>query len=1015
SLVKVANSEGYSSFAEIKVEVLDGVPLAAITAAPRSGSAPLTVQFQGNGTDYDGTIVAYAWDFTNDGVIDSTAQNPSFTYTQTGNYTARLTVTDNSNLTGSATVGIKVANPNSIAAVTIIASVTEGEAPLTVNFSADISGGGVVSAYAWDFNNDGVIDSTEAAPACVYNLSGLYTVKLMVTDVTGHSVTDYEYIIVEAAGLPAVDFTFSPARGIAPLEVNFQAVASDPDGVIVSYLWDFGDGTYSSQATPPPHTYALNQNYLVRLTVTDNDGNEVTVRKTVSVESGLGKLYGDGNEYEDIAVNQDGLIDGYYTYSVAPDVFAEECGRTGTAETPIYFRGQDGNTGGNTNGLANAHGDLTDGNFGYGKGKGVMWSGGIDPEITFDLQGKYALNNIAIWQDPIYDFESVTCYLSQDGIAWSQIGAFNSDGLNKVHLDLRNHSARKIKLAFNNTAGSPNAYLAEIQIWGTPFAESLMDWVDDFEYADSPLNHGWQVSCGIGTVSTVYDDFLKSNVMRVNSPDGWNFGIIRRPTDVPGQSYGNLQKRYLSYTIKSQESVWVYVLVHGDDNQWYYLTYRPSTNSNYVGGPFVYYSLPIVYEGNQNWNTISRDLETDLFTATGRHLKDVGLVFIRGGNYQLDDLSFSSSAPPTLNWGLFKDSVLSANGSMLKAMDYDLGREVIKVHSSDPCLFAIKSQKEAGTNKKYAHFNFKTTSDIGCYILVKGSPDGVSWSWYYICYLSGTGSSYTAVSYSTVYHYLGADVKSGKWVDVYRNLDSDLYVGFGVHLKEITWILTRGGHYCLNLAEFSDTPFKSDVGYWKLDEGGGTTAQDSSWRGNDGTLQGNPQWTSGRIEGALSFNGSNYVDCGNDDSLKVSAITMEAWVYSPTTNFAGPNEIAGAEGAYGFNITDNYIKIHINTVSQGWHWCASSAPLVWDGWHHVVFTYDGVNTVKCYRDGVLIFTDTTSSSGALQWAAWTTKLYIGQINTGSGERRLFKGMIDELKIYNHPLTAEEIRSDWQGT
>ncbi|MFH1477288.1 MAG: LamG domain-containing protein, partial [Verrucomicrobiota bacterium] len=368
-------------------------------------------------------------------------------------------------------------------------------------------------------------------------------------------------------------------------------------------------------------------------------------------------------------------------------------------------------------------------------------------------------------------------------------------------------------------------------------------------------------------------------------------------------------------------------------------------------------------------------------------------AFFRGGNYWLNDLTFSSSAPPTLNWGLFKDSVLSADGSMLKAMDYELGREVIKVYSADPSLFAIKSQKEAGTNKQYVHFNFKTTSSIGYYILVKGSPDGVSWSWYYICYLSGDGSSFT--NGTTVYHYLGADVKSGKWVDIYRDLDRDLYVGFGVHLKEITWILTRGGNYYLNLAEFSDTPFKSDVGYWKLDEGAGTTAQDSSWRGNNGTLQGNPQWTSGRINGALSFNGSNYVDCGNDDSLKVSAITMQAWVYSPTTNFAGPNEIAGAEGAYGFNITDNCIKIHINTVSQGWHWCASSAPLVWDGWHHVAFTYDGVNTVKCYRDGVLIFTDTTSSSGPLQWAAWTTKLYIGQINTGS---RMFHGLIDEVKI-----------------
>lgn len=824
AIVKVTNNEGYSSFSEIKVEALNGSPIAVITAVPQSGSAPLTVQFQGNGTDYDGTIVAYAWDFTNDGVIDSTARNPSFIYPQVGNYTARLTVTDNSNLTGSATVSINVADPNSIAACAIIASATEGETPLTVSFSADISGGGVVSAYAWDFNNDGVIDSSEAAPSITYNLSGLYTVKLIVTDINGHSVTDYEYIIVKAGGLPAADFTFSPASGVAPLEVNFQAVASDPDGAIVSYRWDFGDCTYSGQETPPPHVYALNNQYLARLTVTDNDGNEVTVRKTVAVESGLGKLYGDGNGYEDIAVNQDRLTGGYYTYSAAPDVFGEECGRT--AGTPIYFRGQDGNIGGNTN----AHGDLTDGNFGYGKGEGVMWSGGFAPEITFDLQGKYALNNIEIWQDPNSGFESVTCYLSQDGVAWDQIGSFDSTGQQKVHLDLRNYSARKVRLAFNNTDSS-NAYLAEIQIWGTPFEESTMDWVDDFEYGASPEEHGWQIYSGSGAVGTEYDDLLKSNVMRVNSPDGWNFGVIRRPTDDPQKSYADLNKRYFSYTIKSEGTVWVYVLVHGDDNQWYYLVYRPVEGvdrpgaAGYVSGMYVYYSLPIVYEGNQNWNTISRDLEGDLFTATGHHLKDVGLVFIRGGNYRLDDLSFSSSAPPTLNWGLFKDGVMSSNGSMLKVMDYELGREVIKAHSQDWSLFAIMSEA-IGINKKWAHFNFKTTAGMEFRILVKGSDS----RYYYLSYLPATGS-YAVENLTgcqTVYHYLGEDTMNGQWVDVYRDLDRDLYVAWGVHLEEVTYILTRGGDYRLNMAEFSEEPFNKieiPLNYgWDIFAGTGTVA-----------------------------------------------------------------------------------------------------------------------------------------------------------------------------------------------
>ncbi|MFH1905298.1 MAG: PKD domain-containing protein, partial [bacterium] len=338
-LVKVTNDQTFSATETVKLEVLDGSPSAEISAYPESGNAPLTVQFEGTGTDYDGTIVSYAWDFTSNGVIDSTQQNPSFIYTQIGDYTASLTVTDDSGLTGGATLDIKVVAAGEIASCTIIASAKEGDVPLTVNFSVDISGG-TVSSYAWDFDNNGVIDSTEAAPSYEYTSSRLYTAKLIVTDTTSHEVTDYEYIVVKAAGLPVANFTFSPDGGVAPLEVSFQPTASDPDGTIVSYLWDFGDCTYSNQEVPPPHVYTLNNSYLVRLTVTDNDGNEVIVRKYISVGTGSGKLYGDGNEYKDIAVNQDMLIGGYYTYSVDPDKFGEECGRS---DTSIYFRGPDGN------------------------------------------------------------------------------------------------------------------------------------------------------------------------------------------------------------------------------------------------------------------------------------------------------------------------------------------------------------------------------------------------------------------------------------------------------------------------------------------------------------------------------------------------------------------------------------------------------------------------------------------------------------------------------------------------
>ncbi len=49
------------------------------------------------------------------------------------------------------------------------------------------------------------------------------------------------------------------------------------------------------------------------------------------------------------------------------------------------------------------------------------------------------------------------------------------------------------------------------------------------------------------------------------------------------------------------------------------------------------------------------------------------------------------------------------------------------------------------------------------------------------------------------------------------------------------------------------------VGHWKLDEGSGDVAHDSSGNGNDGNLVGNPQWVAGKIGGALEFDGTGSI------------------------------------------------------------------------------------------------------------------------------------------------------------
>lgn len=84
---------------------------------------------------------------------------------------------------------------------------------------------------------------------------------------------------------PIADATgTTPTSGVAPLTVNFVGTASrDPDGIIASYLWDFGDGTPTSALASPRHVYATPGNYTASLTVADLDGATDTVNVPISV------------------------------------------------------------------------------------------------------------------------------------------------------------------------------------------------------------------------------------------------------------------------------------------------------------------------------------------------------------------------------------------------------------------------------------------------------------------------------------------------------------------------------------------------------------------------------------------------------------------------------------------------------------------------------------------------------------------------------------------------------------
>ncbi|MEV4516155.1 PQQ-dependent sugar dehydrogenase [Dactylosporangium sp. NPDC049525] len=105
---------GSNNQALYRVEYIGGgnrAPTAKITPSVTSGPNPLTVSFSSSGSsDPEGGALTYAWDFDGNGTTDSTAANPSFTYTTNGTKTPTLTVKDPQGLTGSASTVITVGN-----------------------------------------------------------------------------------------------------------------------------------------------------------------------------------------------------------------------------------------------------------------------------------------------------------------------------------------------------------------------------------------------------------------------------------------------------------------------------------------------------------------------------------------------------------------------------------------------------------------------------------------------------------------------------------------------------------------------------------------------------------------------------------------------------------------------------------------------------------------------------------------------------------------------------------------
>ena len=189
------------------------------------------------------------------------------------------------------------------------------------------------------------------------------------------------------------------------------------------------------------------------------------------------------------------------------------------------------------------------------------------------------------------------------------------------------------------------------------------------------------------------------------------------------------------------------------------------------------------------------------------------------------------------------------------------------------------------------------------------------------------------------------------------------------------------------------------VGFWELDG----NADDSSGCENHGTIVGEPNLVTGKVGGALQFDGIDD-SVRTDYATDLPTWTVALWVKSPTAPSSGsPNGLVHRQKNLQINFnhtSEDFQAAAALSVADQWY-AAGFGQLQADTWYHLAATYDGEN-LKAYTNGVLI-TDNPDPSGPPDKETTTLK-FARHANYGDH----FKGTIDDICLYSYDLSADEV-------
>ncbi|MBU0595552.1 PKD domain-containing protein, partial [Candidatus Bipolaricaulota bacterium] len=297
-------------------------PIADFSYAPSAPSAGSPVMFDGTlSSDFDGDIATYAWDFDGDLEPDAASAVAEHSFASSGTYSVSLTVIDNGGNSDTITYTLQVSGgrdaetpqvgdepgaedevqtpqqQSPVAAFVYVPVEPQPGTAVTFNGTASLDLDGMVAAFAWDFDADGEIDSTEGTVEYAFAEAGTYAVTLAVADNDGNTDVITHTIVVAAQAPaepasnlypPIAEFGYSPAEPRPGVPVLFNGTSSaDLGGTIISYAWDFDvDLAIDASSAIAEHAFPSAGIYPVSLTVTDDAGNSDTTTHDVRIVAG---------------------------------------------------------------------------------------------------------------------------------------------------------------------------------------------------------------------------------------------------------------------------------------------------------------------------------------------------------------------------------------------------------------------------------------------------------------------------------------------------------------------------------------------------------------------------------------------------------------------------------------------------------------------------------------------------------------------------------------------------------